>query len=180
MTNYVYIGTSLDGYIADRNGGLDWLDSIPNPDGDDMGWSSFYDQVDALVIGRVTFETVCGFDVEWPYDKLVFVYSKTLTKIPKGYSSKAELVCGSPQQVVNTLNQRGYSNLYIDGGKTIQSFLTADLVDELIITRLPILLGGGVPLFGELSKHMMFEHINTSVALGELVQSHYRRKRKET
>lgn len=177
MTNYAYIGTSLDGYIADRNGGLEWLDCVPNPDGDDMGWSAFYEKIDALLMGRMTFETVCGFDVDWPYSKPVFVFSHTLNEVPETHQDKAEVINGSPRQVVDTLKGRGYSNLYIDGGKTIQSFLAQDLIDELIITRLPILLGGGIPLFGELSNAIMFEHVSTTVELGALVQTHYRRRR---
>lgn len=70
MKNIVYIATSLDGYIADRDGGLDWLHSIPNPDHSDFGWAEFMAGVDALVMGRTTFETVCGFDCDWPYNKL--------------------------------------------------------------------------------------------------------------
>ena len=77
MTNIVYIATSLDGYIADKDGGLDWLNSIPNPENVDLGFANFMERIDALVMGRATFETVCGFDVEWPYPKPVFVLSNT-------------------------------------------------------------------------------------------------------
>ena len=83
MTNIVYIATSLDGYIADKEGGLDWLNCVPNPHQDDMGFVDFMNSIDALVMGRNTFETVCGFDMPWPYNKPVFVLSNTLKSIPE-------------------------------------------------------------------------------------------------
>lgn len=173
MPNIVYIATSLDGYIADKDGGLDWLNATPNPDNQDFGWSVFMDRIDALVMGRNTFETVCSFGGEWPYLKPVFVLSNSLTEIPQAYSDKAELVSGPIAAVVDTLNAKGYSSLYIDGGKTIQSFLEADLIDELIITQIPTLLGGGVPLYGQLTEPLAYEFVNTTVHLKALVQSHY-------
>ena len=90
--NSVFIATSLDGYIADKNGGIDWLHSIPNPENDDMGYVEFNNEIDALVMGRTTFETVLGFDVEWPYDKPVFVLSNKLKEIPESHKGKAFLV----------------------------------------------------------------------------------------
>ncbi len=177
MPNTVYIATSLDGYIADKNGGLGWLDSIPNPDNLDLGWADFMAGIDALVMGRNTFETVCGFDVEWPYPKPVFVLSRSMTEIPAEYRDKAQLIKGSLPEVVATLNSDGFTRLYIDGGKTIRSFLRADLIDEMILTRIPVLLGGGVPLFGELCNPVAFEHVSTRVLLNAMVQSHYRCKR---
>ncbi|KEQ16737.1 dihydrofolate reductase family protein [Endozoicomonas numazuensis] len=176
MSNFVYIGTSLDGYIADSNGGLDWLQMVPNPHNEDLGMDEFMAGIDALVMGRNTFEAVCGFDVDWPYSKPVFVLSSTLKGIPVEYQDKAELVSGSLEEVVETLHRKGFNNLYIDGGKTVQSFLQADMIDEMIITRVPILLGDGIPLFGSLPEHMTFEHVSTKVLLDAMVQSHYQRK----
>ncbi|TCI04509.1 dihydrofolate reductase [Corallincola luteus] len=177
MTNTVFIATSLDGYIADKKGGLDWLDTVPNPDHQDFGFASFMENVDALVMGRHTFEVVCGFDIPWPYNKPTFVVSDTLGAIPEKFRDHAELITGTPTEIVTTLNQRGLQNLYIDGGVTIQRFLQQDLIDELIITRLPILLGDGVPMFGNLSASQQFTHISTQVFLDALVQSYYRRQR---
>ncbi len=177
MSNIVYIATSLDGYISDKDDGLDWLDSIPNPDNIDMGYGELMNRIDGLVMGRKTFETVCGFDCPWPYTKPVFVLSNSLTTIPEGYEEKAELVNGPLAEVLETLNANGHKNLYIDGGTTIQSFLKEDLIDEMIITVLPILLGGGSPLFGELAHLMSFEHVKTEVMLDAIVQSHYCRRR---
>ncbi|MDP8239438.1 MAG: dihydrofolate reductase family protein [Candidatus Hatepunaea meridiana] len=176
MSNIVYIATSLDGYIADRNGKLDWLKIVPNPEGSDFGFADFMNKIDALVMGRNTFETVCRFGGDWPYNKPVFVLSTTLKSIPDGFVDKVEIISGSLQTVLTTLHERGFYNLYIDGGKTVQSFLAEDLIDELIITRLPILLGGGTPLFGNLSDHLEFEHLNTEIFNKMLVQDHYKRK----
>ncbi|MDP8208323.1 MAG: dihydrofolate reductase family protein [Candidatus Electryonea clarkiae] len=176
MSNIVYIATSLDSYIADRDGKLEWLNAVPNPEKSDFGYADFMDGIDALVMGRITFETVCGFDIEWPYSKPVFVLSRTLRSIPDGYGDKAEIISGSLQTVLTTLHEQSFNNLYIDGGKTIQSFLAEDLIDELIITRIPILLGGGTPLFGKLPNHLEFEHLNTEIFNNSMVQDHYRRK----
>jgi len=177
MSTIVYIGSSLDGYIADRDGGLDWLQSVPNPDNLDFGWADFMDRIDAVVMGRKTFETVCGFDCEWPYSKPVFVLSHTLTSLPDAYTGKAELISGALSEVLETIHQKGHRELYIDGGMAVQSFLKEDLIDEMIITTIPILLGGGTPLFGELPEHYAFEHVRTDVFINALVQTHYRRKK---
>jgi len=173
--NKVFIARSLDGYIADINGGLDWLHSIPNPDNEDAGYSQFMESVDALLMGRNSFETVLGFDIEWPYHKPVFVWSTKLTSIPEELKDKVFLVKGSAKEVVKQINDKGYHHLYIDGGITIQSLLKEDMIDEMIITTIPVLLGGGSSLFGELSNNLSFKHIQTKVFLGQMVQSHYER-----
>lgn len=177
IKNIVFIAKSLDGYIADKNGGLDWLNSIPNPDNIDMGYNKFIERADAIVMGRNTFETVCGFDIDWPYTVPVFVLSNSLSEIKTGYKDKAELVKGTLSKVLEYLNAKGYLSLYIDGGKTIQSFLSEDFIDEMIITTIPILLGGGYPLFGTLEKELEFEHIKSEVFLKTIVQDTYQRKR---
>jgi len=177
VTNIVYIATSLDGYISDKNGGLDWLQSIPNPDNLDFGWSRFTNRIDAIVMGRITFEKVCSFDCPWPYSKPVLVLSNSLKTIPKEYEDKAELINGPLPDVLKAIHRKGYLSLYIDGGATVQSFLKEDLIDEMIITIIPTLLGGGTRLFGELPKVIDFEHIKTEVFLNAMVQNHYRRKK---
>lgn len=172
-----FIATSLDGYIADRNGRVDFLEMIPNPENLDMGYLAFNENIDALLMGRNSFETVCGFDVPWPYDKPVFVLSNSLRKIPAAYAGKAFLVSGTIGQVLNELENKGFHRLYIDGGKTIQSCLQKDLIEEMIITVFPVLLGGGIPLFGNLDKHLAFELVSSKVYLEQLVQLHYRRRK---
>ncbi|MCG9663799.1 dihydrofolate reductase family protein [Vibrio mediterranei] len=173
MANIVYIGTSLDGYIADKNNGLDWLHDMPNPEGSDFGFAEFMDRVDGLVMGRNTLEIVLSFGVDWPYSKPVFVLSNTLTKVPEGYEDKVFLVNGKLSEIVSDLNSKGYKNLYIDGGKTIQSFLAEDLIDEMIITTIPTLLGGGISLFGELDKPLKFKHVSAERYLDCIVKNRY-------
>jgi len=175
--NKVFIATSLDGYIADKNGGIDWLHSIPNPENIDMGYDDFISQIEALVMGRVTFETVCGFDIEWPYHKPVFVLSNSLTNIPEIYENKVFLVKGTLREILGHIHKKGFYNLYIDGGRTIQSFLKEDLIDEMIITIIPYLLGGGIPLFTELPKKLDFECVDSKTYLEKVVQNHFVRKR---
>jgi dihydrofolate reductase len=176
MTNIVYIATSLDGYIAAEDGGLDWLQEAPNPEGSDFGFGAFMDRIDALVMGRNTYETVLTFG-DWPYSKPVFVVSSTLRDVPAHLADRVEIVKGEPQNLVAQLADRGFKSLYIDGGVTIQRFLAADLIDELIITRVPILLGGGYPLFDRLAQPLRFRHVETEVLNDTLVKSRYVRMR---
>ena len=177
MGNIVYVATSLDGYVANKEGSVAYLESIPNPDHNDFGWANFIKDIDALVMGRKTFETVLGFGVEWPYPKKVFVLSHKKDIVPKKLEDKVVLIQGTPEEIVFNLNAKGYKNLYIDGASVIQEFLKEDLIDEMIINKIPILLGGGTSLFGDLSEHIMFEHISTEILLNEMVMSHYKRKR---
>ena len=172
MPNYVYTATSIDGFIAREDGNIDWLLDIPNPDGSDFGFARFMENIDALVMGRNTFETVITFD-EWLYSKPVFVYSSKLKEIPEKYREKAEIISGTPQEVVTLLNSRGFNNLYIDGGAAIRSFLNEGLIDEFIITRIPILLGRGIPLFKEIPFEQKFIHSKTEILNDMLVKSHY-------
>lgn len=175
--NSVFIATSLDGYIADKNGGLDWLSSIPNPDNIDMGFADFMNRIDALVMGRTTFETVLDFNVAWPYEKPVFVLSNTLKKIPESHNEKAFLVKGSLDDILKQVNEKGYHRLYIDGGTTIRNFLKEDLIDEIVLSTIPILLGGGVSLFSELPNQLKFELLETKTFLNQITQNYYKRKR---
>lgn len=177
MKNKVFIATSLDGYIADKEGDISWLHAIPNPENSDMGYGAFFAQIDALVMGRTTFETVCGFDIDWPYSKPVFVLSKTMKSISPDYKDKAFVVSGDLNQILTSINQKGYHNLYIDGGKTIQSFLEEDLIDEMTITIIPVILGGGYPLFSDLPNRLDFECVESKIYLEMVVQNRFVRKR---
>lgn len=177
MVNYVYIATSLDGFIATSDGGLDWLDEIPNPEKSDFGYADFMSGIDAIVMGRKTFEKVMTFDF-WPYAKPVYVPSNSKVKVPKDLENKVEIVTGNPKELVVQLKELGHQDLYIDGGITIQGFLEEDLIDELIITRVPVLLGNGIPLFGSLTQRLYFKHERTEFLNEMLVKSHYTRVRK--
>ncbi|MDE5423858.1 dihydrofolate reductase family protein [Ancylomarina sp. DW003] len=175
--NLVFIAQSLDGYIADKNGGLAWLESVPNPDGIDMGYRNFVERVDAIIMGRITFETICSFGIDWPFTKPVFVLSNNVKSVDEELTDKVEIVNGSLISVLETINAKGYNKLYIDGGQVIQSFLKEDLIDEMTITTIPILLGGGHSLFGDLDHHMSFDLIQSEVFLDTIVQSTYKRKK---
>ncbi len=176
----VFIATSLDGWIARKNGEIDWL-TAPNPAGagEDYGYKTFFDSVDALVMGRKTFELVLTFG-EWPYaDKRVIVLSSGSPHIPENLSGKVEATSLSPADLVAQLAAQGIRHVYVDGGKTIQSFLRAGLIDEMIITRIPVLIGDGIPLFGELEHDTHFEHLETQAYKSGFVQSRYKRVSKE-
>lgn len=177
MANIVFIATSLDGYIADKQGKLDWLHSIPNPDNIDTGFFALMARIDALVIGRNTLDAVLSFDCDWPYTKPVFLLSNTMSKVPRGYEEKVFLVKGELKNITAELNAKGFNDLYIDGGVTIQNFLNEDLIDEMVITRFPVLLGGGTPLFGDLKRPLNFNVIKNEVLLDNLVQTTYRREK---
>lgn len=174
MSNYIYIAVSLDGYIARKDGSIDWLTEIENPDGGDFGFSDFMQSIDAIVMGRNTFESVLGFN-QWIYTKPVYVLSSTLKSIPQELSGKAYLIDGDPNSVVKELKSLNLENLYIDGGVTVQNFLRENLIDDMIITRIPILLGEGLPLFGSLKDSIKFQHISTILYNNSLVKSHYKR-----
>ena len=169
MRASVFIGTSLDGFIARVNGELDFL---PPGGGEPHGYDEFMATVDALVIGRKTFETVLGFDA-WPYgEKPVFVLSASaLAAAPAG--AVVERMSGDPAAIVSQLEARGVQHIYVDGGVTVQRFLRAGLIQRLIITRVPVLIGAGIPLFGPLERDIVLRHVGTRQYASGLVQSEY-------
>ena len=175
--NIVFLAKSIDGFIAGKKGELDWLNMIPNPVQNDMGFNSLMGEIDAIVMGRTTYETVLGFGGEWPYKKHVFVLSNSLKDVPDNLKESVTLLNGAVEGIVKNIHSKGFYNLYIDGGKTVQNFLKEDLIDELRMTTIPVLLGEGIPLFGFLPAALEFAHVKTEVFLNELVQSHYSRKK---
>ncbi|MGE5457859.1 MAG: dihydrofolate reductase family protein [Methanococcaceae archaeon] len=176
MHNYVFIACSLDGYIARKDGNIDWLNDIPNPDKSDFGYGSFIRKIDAVVMGRKTYEKVLTF-THWPYVKPAFVLSNTLKTVPPYLKSKIEIISGDLREAMEMLEARKLNSFYIDGGITIQNFLKEDLIDEMIITRLPVLLGDGLPLFGPMNSELKFKHELTEVLHNTIVQSRYKRIR---
>jgi dihydrofolate reductase len=165
----VFIGTSLDGFIARANGDFDFL---PPGGGEPHGYAEFMATVDALVIGRKTFETVLTFDA-WPYgEKPVFVLS-TRALAPAPPEAVVERLSGEPADIVSQLDARGIRNVYVDGGITIQRFLQAGLIQRLIITRVPVLIGTGIPLFGATPHDIVLTHVATRQYASGLVQSEY-------
>lgn len=169
MKGSVFVGTSLDGFIARVNGDLDWL---PHGGGEDLGYDAFVATVDALVIGRNTFDRVMEFE-RWPYgEKAVYVLSsRPLPPTPPG--AKVERMSGAPADIASQLAARGVRHAYVDGGVTIQQFLRAGLIQRLTITWVPVLIGAGIPLFGATDRDIRLTHIATRQFASGLVQSEY-------
>jgi dihydrofolate reductase len=169
MNASVFVGTSLDGFIARADGALDFL---PPGGGEPHGYDEFMATVDALVIGRHTYDTVLAFD-EWPYPgkRVVVLSSRSLVAPPAG--AVVERMSGDPADIVSQLAARGIDHIYVDGGITIQRFLRAGLIQRLVITRVPVLIGSGIPLFGALDRDIALEHVATRHYASGLVQSEY-------
>jgi dihydrofolate reductase len=171
MMASVFIGTSVDGFIARSNGDLDFL---PEGGGEPHGYDEFIASVDTIVIGRKTFETVLAFS-EWPYGKKrVVVLSSQPVDLSAVRGGVVEWMAGSPAEIVSKLAATGAKHAYIDGGITIQRFLRAGLIQRLIITRVPVLIGDGIPLFGSLPHDVRLRHVSTQHYPSGLVKSEYR------
>ena len=170
----VFIAASLDGYIARSDGDLDWLVGRSESDGGDHGYADFMESIDTLVMGRKTFEKVLSFD-PWPYTGTrVIVLSTGSVGVPDALKSTVEVVSLEPEALLRYLGVTGARRVYVDGGQTIQRFLRAGLIHEMTVTRAPVLIGSGVPLFGGLSEDIEWEHIETQAFSNGLVQSRYR------
>lgn len=171
MRASVFVGASLDGFIARPNGELDWLPE----DGEPHGYDEFIASVDTLVIGRKTFETVLGFD-GWAYgNKRVVVLSSSSLDLSAATArgGVVEQMGGPPAEVSARLASSGAQHLYVDGGITIQGFLRAGLIQRLVVTRVPVLIGQGIPLFGSLPGDVRLRHVATRSYPSGLVQSEY-------
>ena len=169
MIASVFIGTSLDGFIARRNGAFDFL---PEGGGEPHGYEEFIASVDTLVIGRKTFETVLAFE-SWPYgDKRVVVLSSRQLDL-SAVKGKVEQIRGTPDEIAAKLTATGAKHVYVDGGVTIQGFLRAGLIQRLVITRVPVLIGDGIPLFGSLHHDVRLRHVGTRQFPSGLVTSEY-------
>jgi dihydrofolate reductase len=165
----VFVGTSVDGFIARPDGALDFL---PPGGGEPHGYEEFIATVDAIVIGRKTFETVLAME-SWPYgDKRVVVLSSRSVDLSKA-RGVVEHMGGSPEEIVAQLAASAAQHLYVDGGITVQRFLRAGLVQRLVITRVPVLIGEGIPLFGALPHDIRLQHVATRHYPSGLVQSEY-------
>jgi dihydrofolate reductase len=169
VTASAFIGVSVDGFIARKNDDLDFLPEDAEP----HGYDEFIASVDAIVVGRKTFEKVLSFGT-WPYgEKRVVVLSSHALDLSKAIGGVVEQMAGPPAEIVSQLAARGVYNLYVDGGVTIQRFLRAGAIQRLIITRVPVLIGEGVPLFGALPHDVRLRHVATRAYPSGLVQSEY-------
>ena len=166
----VFIGTSVDGFIARSNGDLDFL---PPGGGEPHGYDEFIASVDTIVIGRNSFETVVAFPA-WPYgDKRVVVLSSRPLDLSAVHGGVIEQMTGSPTEITSKLAASGVHHVYVDGGVTIQRFLREGLIQRLIITRVPVLIGDGIPLFGMLPRDVRLRHIATQHYPSGLVKTEY-------
>lgn len=174
----VFIAMSLDGFIAREDGSIDWLmkaNQLVSPD-EDGGYKHFISDVDGIVMGRHSYEKVLSFE-PWPYSLPVFVLSHQSIKVPESLRSKVQCIAESPIVLIDRLSKAGMSHLYIDGGLTIQTFLNEGCIDELTITVVPVLIGQGKRLFGELKEDIELQLIE-SRNIGEcFVQLRYKVKK---
>jgi dihydrofolate reductase len=170
MKASVFVGTSLDGFIARRNSDFDFL---PEGGGEPHGYEEFMASVDVLVIGRNTYEKVMTFE-SWPYaGKRVVVLSSRRLDISSVRGEQIEVMNGSPREIIGRLEATGATHAYIDGGITVQGFLRDRLIQRLVITRVPVLIGEGIPLFGSLPHDIRLRHLQTTTYLSGLVKSEY-------
>ncbi len=184
----VYIASSLDGFIARKDGSFDWLEfDSPDEGGtddsgaedsgpEDYGFAEFFKSVDLLLMGRHTYETVLTFD-EWVYgDTELMVLSSTLgpEAIPARHEGKVSIASGKPHEILADLTEKGVRHVYVDGGITVQAFIHAGLIDEITISIIPVLIGDGIPLFGALDGDVRLQHVSTRSFSSGLVQVKYR------
>jgi dihydrofolate reductase len=170
MKASVFVGTSVDGFIARHNGDFDFL---PEGGGEPHGYAEFIATVDVLVIGRNTFEKVLTFDT-WPYEDMrVVVLSNRAIDTSGIPGARVERMSGPPPEIVSRLAASGAQHAYIDGGITVQRFLRAGLIQHLTITRVPVLIGQGIPLFASLPKDVKLRHLATQTYASGLVKSEY-------
>lgn len=172
VSGHVFIATSLDGYIARSDGSIDWLESVSMA-GEDYGYGAFLAGMDAIVMGRGTFATVAGF-AEWPYQLPVMLLSRSTSaaQLPQPVADRLHLV-RDVRQALALAGSRGWRRLYVDGGATIRSWLAENTIAELVINRLPLLLGEGRPLFGAPAPPLALRHVETRSFASGLVQSRY-------
>lgn len=174
----VYIATSLDGYIARPDGGLDWLEGVGSEMSHDYGYDTFFSSVDTLVMGRHTFEVVLGFGGDWPYgDRKIVVMTTRALEIPPELAASVSTSSESPGALVERLGAEGRRHLYVDGGITIQRFLEAGLIDEMTISVMPVLIGEGISLFGPTGRDIHVELVDSRGYPSGVVQSRYRVRR---
>ena len=173
-TGHVYIATSLDGFVARKNHSLDWLMKQVT-EGEEHGYEEFLASVDGIVMGRGSYEAVLAFKA-WPYKKPVVVMSKTLraSEVPEALRDRVEITALEPTDLLESLTSRGWERAYIDGGKVVQSFVRAGLIEDFVLTTIPILLGDGIRLFGSVPSDVDLELLGSKPFPSGLLQSHYR------
>lgn len=173
ITGHVFIATSLDGFIARESGDIDWLLKYDQA-GEDHGYDAFIKDIDVIVMGRGTYEAVRSMG-EWFYTRPVLVLSAKLAQqdVPDELSGKVRFSDKPPKDALAMLTSEGGRRAYVDGGRIIQSFLELDMISDMVITKVPVLLGVGRPLFGGGQRDVALAHKGTRSFPSGLVQSHY-------
>ena len=178
----VFIATSADGYIATLDGGVDWLHTAGNAEADmasnaDMGFGSYIESVDCMVMGRKCMEMISSMNLspdQWPYGDIpIVVLSRSTKEPPTNLIDKVEIFSGEIPDLVKTLEDRGLKHAYIDGGATITSFINLKLIDEMTITKAPVLLGEGIPLFGKIDCSIKLERSEARAFENDFIQVKY-------
>ena len=179
----VFIAVSVDGFIARESGDVDWLSTSGNLEADmsdnpDMGFQVFINTVDCMIMGRGCMEVISNMnltDEQWPYGKIpIYVLTTTLSTLPDNVSARMKIYSGDIKTLVSKLDREGFNNTYIDGGKTVQSFLNAQLITDICLTRVPILLGQGKSLFGSTLQDIYLEQAKSEAFANDFVQTSYR------
>jgi dihydrofolate reductase len=172
-TAHVFIATSLDGFIARKDDDIDWLTGF-SALGEDHGYNAHIAEMDGIIMGRGTYEKVATFDT-WYYERPVLVLSRSLdpASVPEHLRDKLEIIAATPEEAMREAAARGWKKVYADGGHLIQSFLRAGLIEDMIVSRIPILIGEGIPLFGALERDISLTHVETRAFPSGLVQSRY-------
>lgn len=178
----VYIATSADGYIATLEGGVDWLHTAGKPDADmtinpDMGFENFIKSIDCMVIGRKCMEVISNMNLtpeQWPYGNTkIYVLSNSVKIPPENLKDKVQMYSGDIRELINNLETGGFKHAYIDGGETITSFINLKLINEMTITKAPVLLGEGVPLFGKIKLSIKLENSEAIAFPNDFIQIKY-------
>lgn len=174
ISGHVFIATSLDGFIARKDGDIEWLMNRSEQT-EDHGYDKFIEEMDGIVMGRGTYEKVLNFE-SWPYTKPVVVLSQSLSQssLPENLNDKVRVMDFSPKEVMSLLAIENWKKVYIDGGQVIQSFIRDNLIQEMVITVVPVLIGGGRTLFGPLKGDVSLSHFKTTSFPSGLVQSIYK------
>jgi dihydrofolate reductase len=178
----VYIATSADGYIATNDDAVDWLHTAGNSEADmsnkpDMGFNDFIASVDCMIMGRKCMDVISSFNLtpeQWPYgDTKIYVLSNTIKEPPENLSNKVEMYSGDIIKLIDQLESSGYKHAYVDGGTTITNFINLQLINEMTITKAPIILGKGIPLFGQLNKSIKLINSEATVFPNDFIQEKF-------
>jgi len=171
---FLYIAMSLDGMIAKKDGDISFLSQVEK-EGEDYGYATFIESVDTIIVGRKTYHKILSMGIEWPYgSREVYV----LTRSAKPDSGTLHFYSGDLSDLISSLRSQDGKNIYCDGGaETIHQLLQEDLIDELIISVIPHLLGDGISLFKGGLQEKRLQMISAESFEKGLVQLHYIRVR---